>query len=270
MPPYGHGDSPVKENTVFKRFLLVALALPMIACNREPVEAKDRHTVHRENEPSSNGSVNSLPIQVGPATSMSSGLDNAQSQATPVTKTPFPDIPRSRDNLDLESDPFGATSEAEKKWLDAHGFPNARQWETYTIASDYLLEQAANSGDRVARTMLDARRLPDDPEAKTRLFSAGAEGDIFALNSLAAYMAGSKDGNLPVGYSISRVAEMRGDARVAMARDVMMPRRLTDLEKMQAEADAIRMNNQLDRIYQDKYGSPPPPPIRRPVTELEN
>ncbi len=248
-------------------FALFALAT---SCTREPPVSNDKRTTPRENEPPSNDTA-STPH--APSTSAIPVLPDSrvpQAQAPPTIKNPFPEIPRSRENLDLESDPFGPTSEAEQRWLDAHGFPNARQWETYTLASDYLLEQAAKSGDGVAGTMLDARHLSDDPEARTRLFSAGAEGNIFALSSLAAYMMGSKNGNLQVGYSLSRVAEIRGDTRIAMARDVGMPRKLGDLEKMQAEADAIRMNNQLDRMYRDKHGSPPPPPTRRPVVELED
>ena len=250
--------------------MLVALTAFTIGCHRESAGYGRNDAAYQEESFRPNGQASTSPFQMEPDPSTATGPVGAKVQAPPSTKTPFPEIPRSRKNLDLESDPFGPTSEAEQRWLDAHGFPNARQWETYTTASDYLLEQAANSGDQVARTMLDARRLREDPEAKTRLFSAGAEGNIFALNSLAAYMMGSKDGNLQVGYSLSRVAEMRGDSRLAMARDVGMPRRLDDLEKMQAEAEAIRMNNQLDRIYREKHGSDPPPPVRRPVTELEN
>lgn len=259
----------MREKT-YKGITLVVLASLAAACNRDGSGSSTNDTAHHENVAFSNESTIIPHTPIKPATPATADSSTAQAPAALSTRTPFPEVPQSRKNLDLESDPFGPTSEAEQRWLDAHGFPNARQWETYTTASDYLLEQAANSGDQVARTMLDARRLREDPEAKTRLFSAGAEGNVFALNSLAAYMMGSKDGNLQVGYSLSRVAEMRGDSRLAMARDVGMPRRLDDLEKMQAEADAIRMNNQLDRMYQDKHGSPPPPPVRRPVVELED
>lgn len=263
------GNASVKENALYKTLLLVTLPAFTVACNREPIEPEINDTA-REELSSSHDLANTSPFQIETTPSATSGLVGAQEQATPPAKIPFPEIPRSRRGLDFESDPFGPTSEAEQRWLDAHGFPNARQWETYTLASDYLLEQAANAGDRIARTMLDARRLTDDPEARTRLFSAGAEGNIFALSMLAAYMMGSKDGNLQVGYSLSRVAEMRGDSRIAMTREVGMPRKLDDLEKMQAEADAIRMNNQLDRMYREKHGAPPPPPVRRPVVELED
>lgn len=259
----------MRENA-HKGIALVVLITLTAACTTENYDSNNYSTAHRENGLPSNESASIPNTKIEPATPATLDSSSTHTQATAATKTPFPELPQSRQNLDLESDPFGPTSEAEQKWLDTHGFPNARQWETYTAASDYLLEQAANSGDRVARTMLDARRLREDPEAKTRLFSAGAEGNIFALNSLAAYMTGSKDGNLQVGYSLSRVAEMRGDSRIAMARDVAMPRKLNELEKMHAEADAIRMNNQLDRMYRDKHGALPPPPIRRPVVELDN
>lgn len=264
------GEATVKEHSLCKGFMLVALTAFTIGCHRESAGSGRNDAAYQQESFRPTGQASTSPFQMEPGPSTAAGPVGAQLQAPPSTKTPFPEIPRSRKNLDLESDPFGPTSEAEQAWLDAHGFPNARQWEIYTTASDHLLEQAANSGDDVARTMLDARHLSEDPEARTRLFAAGSEGNIFALSSLAAYMTGSRKGDLQVGYALSRVAEMRGDTRIAMARDIGMPRKLSDLEKMQAEAEAIRMNNQLDRIYREKHGSAPPPPVRRPVTELEN
>ncbi len=258
------------KESIHKGFALAALFALAASCMREPPVSNDKSTTHPENEPPSNDIASALHVPFTSAISVLPDSRIPRAQAPLTIKNPFPEIPRSRENLDLESDPFGPTSQAEQRWLDAHGFPNARQWETYTLASDYLLEQAANSGDGVARTMLDARHLSEDPEAKTRLFVAGSEGNIFALSSLATYMTGSKNGNLQVGYSLSRVAEMRGDSRIAMARDIGMPRKLDDIEKIQAEADAIRMNNQLDQMYREKHGVAPPPPVRRPVIELEN
>lgn len=269
-------DQSIKEPTIIRnalvkiRFLYrfplpVAMAILTNACGGDVVETNaDGAIKHKDAvqiSPATPTRGNSEPI----ATS-----DSNRPGSDDSLKHPFPEIPRNRNDLDFEDDPFGPTSVAEQHWLDTHGFPNARQWETYSTASEYLLERAANSGDAVAKTMLDTRRLPVDPDAKTRLFFAGAEGNIFALNSLASYMVGSKDGDLQVGYSLSRVAEMRGDTRIAMARDVMMPRSLSEIERMQAEADALRMNHQLDGIYRDKHGSLPPPVVRRPVIELEN
>lgn len=258
----------MRTNTLSLLLLSAVLVLGMGACRR------DGDKVHDDGVP-----LLTTPLAIdGVSPDSVDTTTLARSIAAPVVhpnvaalpRNPFPDVPRRRDGLDFETDPFGPTSHAEQRWLDDHGFPNVGQWETYLTASDALLEQVAGSGDPVARTILDMRLLPVDPQARTRLFHAGAEGNLFALNSLAAYLAGSKDGDLQAAYSISRVAEMRGDSRVAMARDVMMRRRLDDIERMQAEAEAIRMNHQLDRLYRQKHGANPPPPVRRPIAELEH
>lgn len=192
--------------------------------------------------------------------------DSTQSQKASAPPThPFPEMSSSREGLSLTDDPFGATSKAEQYWLDGHGFPNEQQWAAYSTASDGLLEQAAAAGDSVAKTMLDIRKLPTDPEAKTRLVEAGSEGDLFALNSLAAYLAGSRDGDILAAHAVSRVAEMKGDLRLGAARDFMMPRELDPAEKLIAEADALRLYNQLNLIYRERHGVDPPQSVSRPI-----
>lgn len=190
-----------------------------------------------------------------------SGSEKARSSPGEVTKVansnPFPEVPRSRRGLSLETDPFGATSIEEQRWLDTHGYPNEKQWNTYSIASEALLRQAAESGDSVASTMLDARLLPNDPTAKDRLLAAGAEGNLFALNSLAAFLTGSSKGDPLLGYAISRVSEIRGDVRIGMARDAMMPTNLSAEQKIAAEDEVIRINNSLNELYKEVHGSYP-------------
>lgn len=69
--------------------------------------------------------------------------------------------------------------------------------------------------------MLDGRALlKDDPQAADRLLKAAEGGSTFALMVLQAYMAGSPKGNPEFAYSLSRVMEMMGDTRVALARDM--------------------------------------------------
>lgn len=191
---------------------------------------------------------------------------SGHSDPAPKITHPFPHVARTRDTLSIEDDPFGPTSRAEQTWLDNHGFPNKQQWDTYMTASNSLLEHAADAGDRVAKTMLDARLLATDPQAKTRLVEYGAEGNLFALNMLASYLAGSRDGDLQAAYAVSRVAEMKGDLRLGPARDSMMTRQLNPLEKINGEADAMRLYNQLDQMYKEKHGVNPPESVSRPLS----
>lgn len=159
---------------------------------------------------------------------------------------PFPGIAKSRANLPLETDPFPAQSRAEQRWLDRNGFPNAEQWQTYSTASDALLAQAADAGDEIADVMMQGRALArGDVSASDRLLAAAANGSSFALSTLAAYMAGSSKGNREAGYALSRVAEMRGDYRLAAARDVMFAKPLTLQERLNAEAEAVEIFNKL-------------------------
>ncbi len=194
-----------------------------------------------------------------------SRTSTASRRASTPPSHPFPEVASSRNELSLSQDPFGATSKAEQRWLDEHGFPNEQQWSAYSAASDGLLQQAAVAGDVVAGTMLDIRRLPSDPLAKNRLIEAGSEGNLFALNSLAAYLAGSKDGDLLAAYAVSRASEMKGDIRLGAARDFMMPRDLDPAEKLSAEADALRLYNQINLMYRERHGVDPPQSASRPV-----
>ncbi len=176
---------------------------------------------------------------------------------------PFPQVPRTREGLTGEVEVFGGDSEEEARWLDRHGFPNAVQWRQYPAASDALLEQAAAAGDGVARTLLDERRLRTDPDAQTRLLLAGAEGNLYALQVLSAYKARPK-GEVGEAYAISRVAEMRGDVMLSLSRPVVFAGRLSQVDQMTAEAEALVLNHHLNQIYRQKYGVDPPAIEPRP------
>lgn len=170
---------------------------------------------------------------------------------------PFPEVPQTRDGMSFDNDPGYAESKAEQKWLDRHGYPNEKQLEAYMGAPEALLKQASEAGDKVAQTILDARLLPSDPMAQQRLVDAGAEGNLFALNMLASFQGGSSSGDPVAAYAVSRVAEMRGDSRAAITRDVMMSKPLSTEQKMLGESEALRLNAEIDRIYTSKHGRAP-------------
>ncbi|MCC3255068.1 MULTISPECIES: hypothetical protein [Xanthomonas] len=215
----------------------------------------------RKNEASQHGVSSEKNKSSTEKMSGSSGLAASaqsftQSSASSI-RHPFPEIPRTRDGMSFENDPGFAESKAEQKWLDRHGYPNEKQLEAYMLAPEALLKQAAEAGDIAAQAMLDARLLPTDPKAQQRLVDAGAEGNLFALNMLASYQGGSANGDPVAAYAVSRVAEMRGDARAGITREVMIAKPLTTEQKMLGESEALRLNQAINQIYISKHGVAP-------------
>jgi len=179
---------------------------------------------------------------------------------------PFFRIPKSRNGLPLKDEHFVAESVQEQRWLDRNGYPNTQQMAAYSAASTFTLEQAAAHGDDVAAVMLAARQLAHgDPKAAGKLMTAGMNGSSYALSLLASYMAGAKHGNPELGYAVSRVVELRGDWRAGITRDFMFPVPLTPLQKARAEAEAIKILDNL-RAHSPviPYVDPRPP---RPQTK---
>lgn len=189
------------------------------------------------------------------------GTDTRASQASagqvkdsaPRAQNPFPEVPRSRTGLSLEDDPFNAESIEEQSWLDRHGYPNLSQWTTYSQASDGLLQLAAASGDATAQTMLDARQLPRQA-AVDRLLLSAASGNDFALQLLASHYAGSGPDRYVDAYAVARVSEMRGNLSAAFSREMLFRKPLSPGQRMQAEADARRLNATLNRLYREHHG----------------
>lgn len=169
------------------------------------------------------------------------------SAAEDLNASPFAHVPASRMGMPLESDPFEAGSVEEQRWLDRNGFPNEEQFRVYSTASEGLLRAAAQSGDRLAKVELDGRLLMQgDQGAVGRLFESAEDGSLYALTKLAGYMAVSRDGSHSLAYSISRVQEIRGDTRIALARDILMRKPLDPLEKAEAEMNALKMAKELE------------------------
>lgn len=183
-------------------------------------------------------------------------LEAAQGQAkgsAPRAQNPFPEVPRSRQGLSLEDDPFNAESVEEQSWLDRHGYPNLSQWTTYSQASDGMLQLAAESGDATAQTMLDARQLPQQT-AVDRLLLSAADGNDFALQLLASHYAGSGVDHYVDAYTVARVSEMRGNLSAAISREMLFRKPLSSEQRMRGEAGALRLNATLNRLYREKHG----------------
>ena len=198
-------------------------------------------------------------------------IEQAAAKAKPESlrssgRHPFPDLPQSRDGLSLDDDPFMATSKAEQSWLDRNGYPNAKQWATYTQASDLQLREAAELGDRGAKAILDHRRLmAGDGAAVTDLLTEGAKGSGFALDMLASYLASSRGDDRQTAYAVSRVSEMRGNLRVAAARDLMFDVPLTNSERMQGDQEAMDIYNSLYELQRKIRGPSSSPVDPRPI-----
>lgn len=161
-----------------------------------------------------------------------------------ATMDPFSLVPKTREGLPLDNDPFVAESPQEQRWLDRNGYPNAKQWMAYSAAPDMVLEQAATAGDGIADVMLAARQLAHgDIRASGKLMVAGMNGSSFALSLLAAYLASGKNGNPELGYAVSRVIELRGDWRAGIMRDVMFRVPLSPEQKFRAENKAAQLFN---------------------------
>ncbi len=157
-----------------------------------------------------------------------------------------------------DDDPFDGRSR-EQRWLDEHGYPNTAQWASYSSAPDALLEQAAHGGDKLARTMLDSRKLPDRT-ALDRMMSSAVDGNYFALQLLATHFASTgRAGNINA-YAVSRVLEMRADPSAALGREIMFSP-LTIEERMQGEAEALRLNATFNQLYQERTGDYRPFPV---------
>ncbi|MFB9012105.1 hypothetical protein QSH55_014430, partial [Xanthomonas arboricola pv. juglandis] len=71
------------------------------------------------------------------------------------------------------------------------------------------------------------------------------------------YQGGSANGDPVAAYAVSRVAEMRGDARAGITREVMIAKPLTTEQKMLGESEALRLNQAINQIYISKHGVAP-------------
>ena len=226
--------------------LFVNAGGPFSASWRQTDAARHQQTGHALVHPIEIGSNGQGAVTNGVA----SRTQDAALGADPSSATaagPFPSVPKTRDLLSIDDDPFGAQSKAEQQWLDRNGYPNMRQVEVYPKAPDVMLQEAADAGDRVARVMLEGRRLRrGDPRAEANLMTAAAEGSIYALNVLAGYYGQrGPQTNAAKAYSLTRVMEMLGDYKVPLTRQFVVSQPLEPVQQLQAEADALGMYRSL-------------------------
>lgn len=201
----------------------------------------------------------------GPASS-AEAIDDAKTlvPTTQRVRHPFPELPSTRKGLPLDDDPFIATSREEQMWLDRNGYPNAPQWAALLQASDLQLKDAAAAGDRAAKALYDQRRLmAGDEMAIDSMLKDAAAGSTFALELLSSTLASK--GDRTMGYAFSRVVEMRGNLRVGGARDVMFEKPLSQLERLEAEAEAKAIYDSLHQVQRSLKGPNSPASDPRPI-----
>lgn len=173
-----------------------------------------------------------------------------------VVSRGVPGVPQTRDGMSLQAEPFIAASIDEQRWLDRNGYPNSEQLRVYSSLPDSSLAKAANEGDSVAAVMLANRGLiQGEPGAGEELLALAAAGSGYALQVHAAFLAGSSRGNPREAWAISRVEEMRGNMRLALARDAMFPQPLSQSERLQGDARALELFAMLRRLRVEVNGS---------------
>lgn len=212
-----------------------------------------------ENQPSPLPAISRARLEVSDVASSAATNPQRNSEKSKLPSLAgrhFPGVPHSRSGLPLDGDVFIATSVEEQAWLDRNGYPNSKQLQAYANASDAMLAAAASDGDRVAKVILDGRRLiAGDLDASTSLWDAAVDGSGFALGTLAGYFGGSqKDGDPKSAYALSRVAEMRGDYRQALSRDLLVRKPLTPTERLEAESQAMKLFQELSSARRGRYG----------------
>jgi hypothetical protein len=237
-------------NGVSKKLAGAAVAIALVALAGYWSFARRSNPGHNDGEAGSASPLAPPKNEIRPATT-----DDPSSQKTPqasdaststvgiATDHPFPGVSRSRRELPLEGDPFAPTSKEEQEWLDRNGFPNAEQVHAYSTSSDAALEQAVAAGDLVAQVELDGRRVRmGDRVAQARLMAATAAGSNYALTTLAVYLGRPGPGGEPArAYALTRVAEMLGDYKMGLLRDFIVSKPLDPSTRLKAEAEALKM-----------------------------
>lgn len=128
----------------------------------------------------------------------------------------------------------------------------------YPVASDEKLQMAADAGDAVARTLLDFRHFESGVEgAEDSLLYAAAMGNSYALELLASFHSGSRRGDPVFGYALSKVLEWQGNYAVSMLREVGMRTPLSTRDRLQAEAEALALFNQILEFRRSTPDAPP-------------
>lgn len=207
-----------------------------------------------------------LPGQRVTASAMAHG-SQASARATDARDTAFPGVKKDRIGTPLADDPFGPTSKAEQDWLQRNGFPTEDQLHAYSVASSDALREAAQAGDAVAEAFYEGNRLLEgDPAAEARLRDLAARGSTFGLARMAAFFAGSRTHRDVIkAHAYSRAAEMLGDVKGGLTRDMMFSKPLDPMEKLEAEAFAIELYGAIVQRRKQLKGPNAPASDPRPV-----
>ncbi len=231
---------------------LVAAALVLIIfVRRGAPDAPDASIPDTTKTPAQNHAE--VPARGAPSGTVGKSPQQA-ARLMPRAGTAFSSLPTSRMGLDLNTDPFGAESKEEQEWLDRNGYPNEKQWLAYKGASESLLAQAAEQGDSFAGIELNKRRLArGDKQGHDELLRSAMLGSQFALESLAAYMAGSSQGDAQGAYMLYRLGELRGNSDLAMARETLTER-LPPPKRMEAEGQARMLFRKFGTAFRAQNG----------------
>lgn len=112
--------------------------------------------------------------------------------------------------------------------------------------------------------MLDHRKLiSSDESAEGDLLTSAAKGSLFALELLAGSMAGSGQRADPAtAYALMRIMEMKGNLRTAIGREMLISGSLNQMQRAQAEVEALKILRRMDELEMDLHGSKRPVDIR--------
>lgn len=157
----------------------------------------------------------------------------------------------------------------DRLWLERNGYPSDAEALELLQASDDSLRIAAREGNSAAGVVLAARGLSIGgdaaDQAETELLGYAAEGNNFALASLAAQKLGLKDERSQIeAFAFMRVEEMRGNLGNGLIREIHL-RHLTPIQRMEGERYAHQILRVLVEAQQTAQGPDAPLVDPRPV-----
>ncbi len=157
----------------------------------------------------------------------------------------------------------------DRLWLERNGYPSDAEALELLQASDDSLRIAAREGNSAAGVVLATRGLSIGgdaaDQAETELLGYAAEGNNFALASLAAQKLGLKDERSQIeAFAFMRVEEMRGNLGNGLIREIHL-RHLTPIQRMEGERYAHQILRVLVEAQQTAQGPDAPLVDPRPV-----
>lgn len=222
--------------------------------------SKTLSSVQSSQEPSTEAGLTELPVN---------GRSPSQESTDVQDTNPFSLIPRSREELPLEGDPFRPVSKEDQRWLDRNGFPNAEQFRTFMKSDIENLRLAAQAGDKIAETIMNAKLLAttgaEAAEAEAALYYDAALGNSFALSMLSGHKTGT--GELVEGLALARVAEMRGDYSTGDGNRMMWEDSLDPVQRARIAEESRRIHALFEETRREVLGVNQPLYDPRPLGE---